>query len=366
MDTKSITLIEKTRILGSAPDPGASAADSLLEGLSPKPQERYSFIRSIGFGGMKGVLLVHDADTDREVAMAIMPDFRERPRADLERFIAEALLTARLEHPNIVPVHDVGIDGSGSPFFTMKYLRGQSLAKLIQRMRAGDPQMVEKYTVYRRLQIFLRICNAVDFAHSRRYCHLDIKPANVNIGDFGEVILLDWGLAAPLDDRGCAVLAGGDRRAKGTPGYMSPEFLSPETASQVGVASDIYSLGGVLYALLALASPLSGCSQEEKLKRTASGDVPKPSAAAPPGWNVPASLEAVCGKAMARNPEERYRSVTELRQEIIAFMSGYAPRAEHASLMRRAALFLMRHRLAILTLLLLAALFLLLRSYFSD
>ena len=364
MATISGSQIEKTRIIGAEPELAAPSADSLLDRLPRKPQDRYHFIRSIGFGGMKGVLLVRDADTDREVAMAIIPDFRERPRQDLERFVGEALLTARLEHPNIVPVHDIGVDSSGSPFFTMKYLRGQSLAHLIQRLREGDPAAVEKYTIYRRLQIFLRVCNAVDFAHSRHCCHLDIKPANVNIGDFGEVVVLDWGLASPLDDKGRALLSG-DRRAKGTPGYMPPEFLSPETAKQVGVASDIYSLGGVLYALLSLSSPLADRDQDEKLRCTASGEIPPPSQAAPAGWHVPASLEAVCRKAMARRPADRYRSVSELRQEIIAFISGYAPRAEHASLLRRAALFLIRNRLALVIILLLVTVLVLLSHRLS-
>ena len=235
MATQTAFTVEKTRILESAPKPTEELhSPSLLDRLPHKPQERYRFIRSIGFGGMKGVLLVHDTDTDREVAMAIMPDFRERPRADLERFVGEALLTARLEHPNIVPIHDIGVDSNGSPYFTMKYLRGQSLSRLISRLRDGETEMVEKYTLYRRLQIFQRICNAVDFAHSRHCCHLDIKPGNVNIGDFGEVVVLDWGLASPLDDRGRAMLSG-DRRAKVTPGYMPPEFISPETADTVGV-----------------------------------------------------------------------------------------------------------------------------------
>jgi len=359
MTTQTGTQIEKTRILDTAPELSAPSASSLLDRLPLKPQDRYHFIRSIGFGGMKGVLLVHDTDTDREVAMAFMPDFRERPRQDLERFVGEALLTARLEHPNIVPIHDIGIDSNGSPFFTMKYLRGQSLAQLLARLRAGEREAVEKYTLYRRLQIFQRVCNAVDFAHSRHCCHLDIKPANVNIGDFGEVVVLDWGLASPLDDKGCALLSG-DRRAKGTPGYMPPEFLSPETAKHVGVASDIYSLGGVLYALLALSSPLSDRDPEEKLRCTATGEIPAPSEAAPAGWHVPASLEAVCRKAMALRPADRYRNVTELRQEILAFLSGYAPQAEHASWLRRAALFLLRNRLALVIIMLLVTVLVLL------
>ena len=262
---------DKTMVIDNGPegiDHKLVSPESVLKRLPVKPQARYRFIRSIGFGGMKGVLLVHDSDTDRQVAMAIMPDFRERPASDLERFVREAFLTASLEHPNIVPVHDIGIDRNGSPYFTMKYLRGNSLASVISKLRDGDPETVEKYTLFRRLQTFLRVCNAVDFAHSHGFCHLDIKPANINISDFGEVVLIDWGLASPLDENGRAILAG-DRRAKGTPGYMPPEYLSPATSDQVGVASDIYALGGLLYALLALKSPLADFELEERLLRTA-------------------------------------------------------------------------------------------------
>ena len=151
------------------------------------------------YRAMKSVLLVHDRDTGREVAMAIMPDFRERPKIDLERFVREARLTAQLEHPNIVPVHDLGIDSSGSPFFTMKYLHGQSLSAVIRKLAKGDAEAVHRFSQLRLLQIFIRICNAIEFAHSQGICHLDIKPENVNIGDFGEVLLLDWGLARAVD-----------------------------------------------------------------------------------------------------------------------------------------------------------------------
>ena len=126
----------KTQVISvNAPSAGHRDDRDIFATLPIKPQERYKFLRSIGFGGMKSVLLVFDSDTGREVAMAIMPDFRERPRADLERFVREAKLTAQLEHPNIVPVHDLGVDSSGSPFFTMKFLHGQSLASVLRRLK---------------------------------------------------------------------------------------------------------------------------------------------------------------------------------------------------------------------------------------
>ena len=190
----------KTRVINIGAPPAERRDEvDVFASLPIKPQERYKFLRSIGFGGMKSVLLVFDTDTGREVAMAIMPDFRERPRVDLERFVREARLTAQLEHPNIVPVHDLGVDSSGSPFFTMKYLHGQSLASVLRRLKKEDPETVHRFSQLRLLQVFIRICNAIEFAHSQGICHLDLKPENVNIGEYGEVLVLDWGLARSLN-----------------------------------------------------------------------------------------------------------------------------------------------------------------------
>ena len=331
---------------GAAPTLENGDEARLFKSLPVKPRgERYKFIRTIGFGGMKAVLLVEDRDTGREIAMALIPDFRDRPHRDLERFVSEARINAMLEHPNIVPVHDIGIDASGSPYFTMKYLRGKMLEKIFKLLRSGDAEATKRYTLFRRLQIFIRVCNAIDFAHSHGVCHLDIKPSNINIGDYGEVVVLDWGLARILDENGRAKLD--DRRPKGTPGYIAPEYLNPASADQVGIRSDIYSLGALLYTMLTLEAPLAGMSVDEILRHTAAGDVPRPSLAAP-GREIPASLEAVCMKAMARKPEGRYDSVTELRDEITAYLAGFSTRAEHAGPIRQAALFTVRHWMTLL------------------
>ena len=339
-----------TRIIGDEPVPDLDDGGAeLLKLLPVKPRrDRYKFIRSIGFGGMKAVLLVEDRDTGREIAMAMMPDYRERPKRDLERFVAEARITAMLEHPGIVPVHDIGVDASGSPYFTMKYLRGRPLDKVIKKLRGGDAETAAYYTLFRRLQIFNRVCNAIDFAHSHGICHLDIKPMNVNIGDFGEVVVLDWGLARTLDENGHAKLD--ELRPKGTPGYIAPEYLNRASAVQVGIRSDIYSLGGLLYALLTLEPPLAGMRVEDILRHTAIGDLPRPSRAAP-GRDIPVALDAVCMKAMARDPADRYASVKELRNDINAYMAGFAPKAEHAGIVRRSGLFIARHYTKILLIL---------------
>lgn len=318
----------------------------LLEKLPVKPQDRYKFIRSIGFGGMKGVLLVRDRDTGREMAMAIMPDFRERSRNDLERFVAEALLTANLEHPNIVPVYDIGIDTNGSPFFTMKYLRGFSLGTLLKRLKRGEADQIRDFPQQRLLLIFQRICNAVAFAHSRGVCHLDLKPGNINIGDFGETLVLDWGLARKLDQKGeiSSLHEGG----KGTPGYMPPEQIDPRRGIPLGIHSDIYALGAILYSMLALEPPCADMPVEEVLIRTTRGTIPRPSEAAPANWPVPASLEAIAMKAMSPDIANRYASVDELRQDLLAYGSGFATKAENASALKKAELFVSRNYLLVI------------------
>lgn len=324
-------------------DSGVEDQDNLLPTLPLKPQDRYKFIRSIGFGGMKGVLLVHDRDTGRDVAMAIMPDFRDRPVQDLNRFVREARITARLEHPNIVPIYDIGIDMSGSPFFTMKYLRGHSLAVILKRLHANDSVIKEKYPPARLLQMFTRICNAVAYAHSMGIYHMDLKPGNIHCGDYGEVQVIDWGLAGDINNPESGQI-------KGTPGYMAPELV--DGTGKPGKSADIYALGGILYAILTLDSPLAGLPQPEVLRRTVSGKILPPSFY---NSQLSPALEAICLKAMALDPAERYQDAMDIRTDINASNAGYAAIAEKASVIRNTFLFLRRNiYLVIIVILLLA------------
>lgn len=327
---------------------------AVLSGLPQKPQSRYRFLRSIGFGGMKTVLLVHDSDTDRDVAMALMPDFKERSGFDQERFVKEALLTAKLEHPNIVPVHDIGVDSSGSPYFTMKYLHGQSLDQLLRKLKKGDPESISRYGLEKLLQIFTRICNAIEFAHSRGICHLDLKPSNISLGEYGEVQVIDWGLARPFNTIETHItkqLPDGRRVVSGTPGFMSPEQIHNSVDIPIGKRSDIYSLGCILYAMLTLSYPLEEYDTDETFRRTVTGNIPAPSKVAPEDRHVPAAVEAICLKAMAPRQTDRYRDVRELREDIFAFQTGFVPKAENASALKHAGLFINRNLLIILLLL---------------
>lgn len=334
--------------------------------LTRKPLQKYRFIRSIGRGGMKMVLQVKDLDATRDVAMAILPDAAVRPESDVLRFVQEARITASLEHPNIVPVHDIGIDSSGAPYFTMKLLRGRTLASLIEKLGEGDPEFLEEYSsVNRLLRIFLKICYGVAFAHSRNVIHLDLKPENIQIGDFGEVLIMDWGLAKfiepapakePAEDGGAKpesdaedpAAATVDGIMKGTPGYMAPEQAAGKNSLK-DQRTDIYALGAILYALMTFKDPLPQKEMRDKVAATLAGDIIPPRERAPER-DIPAAVEAVILKAMSFSPSDRYQSVKELRDEVNAFIGGYATAAEKASWFKRSLLFGKRHAFLFLSL----------------
>lgn len=340
-----------------------SADNSDIKELTPKPAGKYKFIRSVGFGGMKAVIQVKDRDTTRNVAMAIIPDAADRPQSDINRFVQEARITARLEHPNIVPVHDIGVDTNGAPYFTMKLLRGRTLSAILRKLREDDYKTLKEFDLTRLLRIYVKILNGVVFAHSKKIIHLDLKPDNIHVGDFGEVLILDWGLARfigaaeDIDDNydgemitfpgtGASSYITLDGVTKGTPGYMAPEQAAGKNHLK-DERTDIYALGGILYAILTFESPLSGRPVNEIIVQTIHGNIGFPDAENQKR-QLPAALQAVVLKAMSRNPEERYQSVDELREDIFAFLGGYAPKAEDASSLKKTYLFVNRNWLATL------------------
>ena len=328
-------------------------ADDLLSSLTRKPQDKYKFRKSIGQGGMKVVIQVKDRDTTRDIAMAMLPDARNRPKEEILRFIEEARITASLEHPNIVPVHDIGVDNYGSPYFTMKLIRGETLASVLHKLHDGDPEYLENYPLDKLLRIFLKICNGVAFAHSKGVLHLDLKPENVQLGDYGEVILMDWGLArlvsvpeSDSEEPADSAIAWVENQTsdgvrKGTPGYMAPEQAAGKN-SQKSFRTDVYSLGAILYSILTYCNPLEGDDVKKLLAATIRGAIVPPSRRTP-DRPIPAGLEAVVLKAMDVQPERRYASAKELRNEVLAFLSGHATHAERATWVKKAFLMMKRH-----------------------
>ncbi|MCM2370234.1 serine/threonine protein kinase [Aporhodopirellula aestuarii] len=290
-------------------------------------KQRYQDPVLIGRGGMKEVYRVYDARAVRHVAMAKpLPNFSSD---QYDAFLREAHLTARLNHPNIINLFDMDIDREGRPFFTMELRHGQSLREVIRSLR--DDRAKNEIPLHQRLELFLRVCDAVAYAHSRRVLHLDIKPENIFVGDFGEVKVCDWGMGVVMareeGDSESAVLLDPDlygsllQSVSGTPIYMAPE--QKDRRQQKTPQMDIYALGCLLQEWLTLKAP-------SQSKSANSG--------------IDAPLAATIAKAMAIEPADRYQDVASLREDISRFLLGYSTSVEQTSLRREAALFYRRHR----------------------
>jgi len=293
---------------------------------------RYAIGQVLGQGGMGEVLLAYDERIGREVAVKRIRT--EVPsQEELSRFVREALVQGRLEHPAVVPVHDLAFDGTGKPFFVMKRLTGTDLHQHLKRLRAGD-EPDEPGARRRLLRAFADVCLAVEFAHSRGIIHRDLKPANIMLGDFGEVYVLDWGVAravsdepapesAPVSAEGAAPsaqhklkLAPGDTQAGtvlGTPGYMAPEQLVGEPA---GATADIYALGCILYEIAA-GEPIH--ARTRSLGEAFLPVDARPSTKRP---DSPPELDAICQRAIRIEPSARFESARALGNAVQAFLDG--------------------------------------------
>ncbi len=356
------------------------AGGTVNEVLSQRPgEEKYVVAGELARGGMGVILRAVDRDIRRDVAMKVLlSDHKDRSR---ERFVEEAQIAGQLEHPNIIPVHDLGVDADGRLFFTMKLVKGKSLGEILDEERkpavaalvAADPEAVPEYGLRRLLSVYVAVLNAIAFAHDRGVVHRDLKPGNVMVGDFGEVLVMDWGLAKvaagggsgsarawthghvrathlgqlaagiakgrspqvvdepdrPLatDERlkllveGFAsqdAVAEDGRAIEGTPAYMAPEQARGELA-EVDERSDIYSLGAILYELLTLSPPVRGRSVKQILEDVVAGRVPAPEVRAPER-TIPPELAAIAMKALAPAKDGRYRSVVELRRDIELYL----------------------------------------------
>ncbi len=312
----------------------------------------------VAAGGMGAIHEARQSAMGRKVAMKVMlGDAAEDGR--LRRFINEARITGMLEHPNIVPVHELGMDADGRAFYTMKFVHGTTLSGVLAGLQTGNREALEKHTLSFLLTVFQKVCDAIAFAHSRGVHHRDLKPENIMIGDFGEVLVMDWGLsketgfASEADDvlPGSQSSDGSGLRTMegsllGTPAYMSPEQARGEISS-VDERSDIYALGVILHEILYLRPPVSGGSARELIEKVSQGKIDElPESPRPhlPGGKAPLSLEAVRRKAMAFDPEQRYQHVTDLQADITAYQSGFATSAESAGLAKHVMLFVKRNK----------------------
>ncbi len=315
-------------------------------------QSRYDDPVEVFEGGVKQIQKVYDKINGRYVALAIMKDYSD-PEA-LERFYREARLTSNLQHPNIMPIYDLGYDDNGVGYFTMKFFTGDNLATILKELKKLNPYYLKRYPLTVLLGIFNKICDAISYAHANNVLHLDIKPANVQIGDYGEVIVCDWGLAKIVHEQDNNPLEKGDFDAlilndltidgilKGTPGHMAPEQID-KTIGQKCFTTDIYSLGVILYQILTRKRPIEGTDLQQILERTIKGEIIPPSQRSP-HLQISESLEAVCMKAVQLDPKSRYQTVADLQKEVEAYLTGFATEAEEASFMTQLRLFYHRNR----------------------
>jgi serine/threonine protein kinase/formylglycine-generating enzyme required for sulfatase activity len=322
--------------------PGRDAEGTPVEvgpGTLP-PHQRFRILRPHARGGLGEVFVARDQELNREVALKEIQERHAGHPESRARFLLEAEVTGALEHPGIVPVYGLGRYADGRPFYAMRFVQGDSLKDAIDAFHQADRHgrsLSERSLALRQLlRRFLDVCNAIAYAHSRGVLHRDIKPANVMLGKFGETLVVDWGLAKVLDGAGAAAIEGplvpkrgGDAAmtqagaAMGTPAYMSPEQAAGRL-DQLGPASDVYSLGATLYCLLTGQPPFAGGDVGAVLARVQRGDFPRPRQL---NRRVPAVLEAVCLKAMANKPQDRYATSHELAEEIEHWLGDEPVRA---------------------------------------
>jgi serine/threonine protein kinase len=370
----------------SASSPDASSRPSVAPGSTPptSPQPTSATRRSIppgtptelwagkirvlgelGSGAMAKVLRGYDTKLRREVALKVTKlARRDMPRQQLARFAEEAQITAQLEHPNVVPIHDLGASPDGHAYFSMKLIPGRSLEAILERRRQEDPATLAQFGLRRLLDVFLQVCQAIDYAHARGVVHRDLKPANIMVGDFGEVLVMDWGVAklsepsaakpgtvtTNTEDGSIPDIEPGDGAAPSIrPGITSvraaakawqtqdgtvigtPEYMSPEQAQGLPIdgRADIYALGVILYEILCGDVPFEHEDPRVTLERVIH-DQPMPPSQIQPA--TPAALEALTLRLLVKDPAERTLTIPQIRTHIQNYIEGIARKYERESL----------------------------------
>ena len=345
-------------------------APVVAKSLTPEVEarQRYVLMSELGRGGLGRVRLALDQQLGREVAVKDLLPQSLHAAEKIRRFLDEARVTGQLEHPGIVPVYSAGLDSQGNPFYAMKRIGGRTLSQAIReyhRLDSADRSKPQRFSEL--LTVFVSICRTMAFAHQRGVLHRDLKPQNIIVGDFGEAIVVDWGLAkhfasatdttlraeslgastngSPINDDLTAAEDAAHTRAGtivGTIPYMSPEQA---LAQPLDARSDVYALGAILFDMLTGSAPFRG-ERRDVLRRVQRGKVPRPRSVS---TQVPRALEAICLHAMARQAEDRYQSALELADDVVRYQAGEPVRAYPEPWYDRSLRWIKRHRTMVLT-----------------
>ena len=341
---------------GSRGDAERTASYSL--GTATSDGQRFRVLRPLARGGLGAVFVALDSELHREVALKQILDQHADDPVSRARFLLEAEITGGLEHPGIVPVYGLGTHADGRPFYAMRLVNGDSLREAADRFHADESLKADpgrrSLELRQLLRRFTDVCNAIDYAHSRGVLHRDLKPGNIIVGKHGETLVVDWGLAKamgqgePASDTGERALvpssASGSAETLpgsvlGTPAYMSPE-QAKGNLEHLGTRSDVYSLGATLYYLLSGRPPFAG-DVHDVIRAVQRGEFPPPRQLDP---TIDRALEAVCKKAMAHRPEDRYAAPRALAEDVDRWMADEPVSAWREPIARQARRWARRNR----------------------
>ena len=287
--------------------------------------KRYTDFQPLAKGGAAILQTCKDHNLGRTVVMKTLHPHLASHDYQRARFLREARVTAQLQHPNTVPVYELGHDNGGNPYFTMKKISGETLRDILESQIAGNREAIETYNLDRQLGLLTQVCNALAYAHDHGVVHRDVKPENIQIGKFGEVVLLDWGVAkvwAMPEDHTQAIMEHEELTAvgqrPGTPLYMSPEQVRGN--GQIDERTDIYSIGCVLYEILTLKEPLRGKKINETFDMIVNQRPIAPATRAPLRL-IPETLGEICLQALEKDPEQRFPTMLSLITALRDFRS---------------------------------------------
>jgi serine/threonine-protein kinase len=303
----------------------SSTDTDLPEGFS-NDFKKYRSFQDMSGGGNGVLIACNDMNLGRKVAIKKLHSDKASDGHERKRLLREARITAQLQHPNTVPVYELGKTDDGQIYFSMKKIEGEDLFKILCRIARDDEIAKEEYSLDKLLGIIVQASNALAYAHNRGVIHRDVKPENILIGLFGNVYLMDWGVAKvwgmPNDVRVDEVsktelferLTGTGKRP-GTPLYMSPEQVNDRVVDE---RTDIFSMGVVLYEVLAIREPFRGRTIDETFDNILNLEPPPPSAVSQ-HLKVPKALDAICARALRKKPEDRYQNMVEMIRDIRRF-----------------------------------------------